>query len=78
MIDTDADPAGIIADVVDTVGHGAAKFVIRKSCTRTGSGEPLGCHSRPAFLKSPTNSFFLVSTEIAGSPFASAFTCSLM
>ena len=43
-----------------------------KSCTRTSSGEPFGRHSRPAFLKSPTSSFFLVSTEIAGSPAASA------
>src|SRR5438477_341371 len=37
-----------------------------KSWTRTRSGVPVGCHSRPAFLKSPTNSFFLVSTEITG------------
>src|SRR6266851_1731411 len=31
----------------------------RKSCTRTCSGCPAGCHSRPPFLKSPTSSFFL-------------------
>ena len=37
-----------------------------KSCTRTASGVPVGCHSCPAFLKSPTNSFFFVSTEITG------------
>jgi hypothetical protein len=43
-----------------------------KSCTRTSSGEPLGRHSRPPFLKSPTSYFFLVSTEIGGSPEASA------
>src|ERR1035437_4007660 len=41
-----------------------------KSCTRTSSGEPFGRHSRPAFLKSPTNSFFFVSTEISGLPIA--------
>jgi len=40
---------------------------IRKSCTRTLSGSPWGRSSRPPFLKSPTNSFFLVSTEITGS-----------
>src|SRR3954454_9331699 len=34
-----------------------------KSCTRTFSGSPLGRSSRPPFLKSPTNSFFLVSTR---------------
>ena len=33
-----------------------------------GSGLPCGCHSRPGFLKSPAGSFFLVSTEITGSP----------
>src|ERR1700693_2785245 len=34
-----------------------------KSCTRTGSGCPLGRNSRPPFLKSPTGSFFFVSTD---------------
>ena len=43
------------------------------------AGEPCGRHSRPAFLKSPTSSFFFVSTEMAGSPAASAcLTRSLM
>src|SRR4029079_18644746 len=31
-------------------------------------GLPAGCHSRPAFLKSPTNSFFFVSTDTTGCP----------
>src|SRR5215203_5608640 len=39
-----------------------------KSWTRTRSGSPVGCHSRPVFVKSPTNSFFFVSTEITGCP----------
>src|SRR6185312_12452117 len=39
-----------------------------KSWTSTFSGWPLGCHSRPPFLKLPTNSFFFVSTEIVGTP----------
>ena len=39
-----------------------------KSCTRTSSGSPFGRHSLPAFLKSPTSSFFLVSTLITGWP----------
>ena len=46
--DPDADPTAIVT----------------KSCTRTSSGVPLGRYSRPPFLKSPTNSFFFVSTEI--------------
>ena len=32
------------------------------------SGSPFGRNSRPAFLKSPTSSFFFVSTDMAGSP----------
>ena len=35
-----------------------------KSCVRVAAGWPLGRHSRPAFLNSPTSSFFLVSTLI--------------
>src|ERR1700693_5344306 len=45
-------------------GTARASSLIRKSCTRTASGSPCGRHSRPAFLKSPTSSFFFVSTEI--------------
>src|SRR6266542_1009368 len=41
-----------------------------KSCTPTSTGSPVGSHSRPAFLKSPTSSRFLVSTLITGSPAA--------
>ena len=33
---------------------------------RTCSGDFFGRHSRPLFLKSPTSSFFLVSTEMTG------------
>src|SRR5258708_29634515 len=29
----------------------------------------LGCHSRPLFLKLPSSSFFLQSTEMIGAPF---------
>ena len=39
-----------------------------KSWTSTSSGSPCGCHSRPAFLKFPTSSFFLVLTEMNGTP----------
>ena len=39
---------------------------VGKSWTSTASGWPVGCHSRPAFLNWPTNSFFFVSTEITG------------
>src|SRR5208283_3405176 len=47
-------------------GTARPSSLIRKSCTRTSSGSPCLRHSRPAFLKSPTSSFFLVSTDIAG------------
>jgi hypothetical protein len=52
---------------------------MRKSCTRTASGWPVGRHARPAFLKFPTNSFFFVSTEITGWPAAWHWrTCAVM
>src|ERR1700676_5167864 len=40
--------------------YGTARFSLgsMKSCTLTSSDVPLGLHSRPAFLKLPTNSFF--------------------
>src|SRR5215210_4846688 len=47
-------------------GTARPSSLIRKSCTRTSSGWPWGCHSRPPVLKSPTRSFFFVSTEITG------------
>jgi hypothetical protein len=37
-----------------------------KSWTLTRSGLPFGRHSRPSFLKFPTSSFFLQSTEMTG------------
>ena len=46
-----------------------------KSCTRTGSGCPLGRNSRPPFLKSPTSSFFFVSMlGLLGLPAPAAMT----
>ena len=50
-----------------------------KSCVRTGTGLPLGRYSFPPLAKSPTSSFFLVSTLITGSPASWwARACSLM
>src|SRR5207247_10973684 len=60
------DPARIAADIVDAYGMALPSAGSGKSWTLTGSGCPLGCHSRPPFLKLPTNSFFLVSTETTG------------
>src|SRR6516225_68869 len=47
-------------------GTARPSSLIRKSWTRTSSGFPWGRYSRPLLRKSPTNSFFLVSTEITG------------
>jgi hypothetical protein len=60
-----AHPAGIADDVIDP--HTAQPGRVRdpRSCTRTGSGCPSARNSRLAFLKSPTSSFFLVTTEVA-------------
>jgi hypothetical protein len=61
------NPGGVGGDVVDAVGQRQPSSGMRKSWKRTGSGSPLRRSSRPPFLKSPTSSFFLVSTEIVGS-----------
>ena len=78
--DADIDPSGIGGDVVDAIGHRLAEFgdleVMHPDRLRA---RPWGRNSRPPFLKSPTSSFFLVSTEITGSPAAwNAFTSALM
>src|SRR4051812_25235074 len=66
VIDPDAHPSAIGADVVDPVRDCLAQFRDQEIVVRTASGWPRGRQVRPAFLKSPTNSFFLASTEIAG------------
>ena len=66
------DPAGVLADVVNPVRHGAALAADEEVVDPHFLRLALRDHSRPAFLKSPTSSFFLVSTEIAGSLAASA------
>ena len=71
-IDADIEPALVGGDVVDPIGRDLPNPLISKSWTWTGSGSSLRRSSRPPFLKSPTSSFFFVSTEIAGSPAASA------
>src|SRR5215218_2649412 len=53
-------------------GTARPSSLIRKSWTRTSSGWPWGYHSWPPVLKSPTSSFFFVSTEITGCCSASA------
>ena len=66
VVDADVHPARVGGKIINPVRHGAAEFLDQKSCTRTSSGSPCGRHSRPGFLKSPTSSFFFVSTEITG------------
>ena len=65
VVDAHADPAFVVGQVVDAVGNRLAQFLVRKVVDADFfAARPCGCHSRPAFLKSPTNSFFFVSTEI--------------
>src|SRR5260370_28146 len=47
-------------------GEAGRNWGIANPCPRAFSAFPCGRGSRPAFLKSPTNSFFFVSTEITG------------
>lgn len=64
VIDANADPAGVACNVVDSAWHGVTKFGDLKVMHTHCFGLPLGRCSWPAFLKSPTSSFFWVSTEI--------------
>jgi Rhodopirellula transposase DDE domain len=74
-----------LAEELGAQGHQAGKdlvarllkrtlgFSLQAAC-KTLEGKqhpwPVGCHSPPAFLNSPTSSFFLVSILIAGCPAA--------
>ena len=79
MVDPDLDPALVVGEVVDAVGDRLAELVVLEVVDADRLGLALGRHSCPPFLKSPTSSFFLVSTEIAGWPAAIASpTVSLM
>ncbi len=78
VVDPDINPARVRRDVIDPVGRYLAQFgdleVVHPHplglAPRLRGGRLLGRSSRPLFLKSPTNSFFLVSTEMAGWPAA--------
>jgi hypothetical protein len=73
------DHRPVLAAVVDPIGKRLAFGQAGEVLVFTSCGLPFGRHVRPAFLKGPTNSFFLASTEITGSPVRnSAFTCRLM
>ena len=68
VVDADAHPPGVGGHIVDAIGHRPAEFGDEEVVHPDLLGLPCGRHSRPAFLKSPTSSFFLVSTEITGCP----------
>jgi len=56
------DGALIVLHIVDAVRHGLAQRILRKVM----HVDALWPQVRPAFLKSPISSFFLVSTLITG------------
>src|SRR6266436_1375134 len=66
MVNPDIDPPEISRQVVDAVGYRAAQFPDQEVMDPDLSGLPCGRYSRPGLRKSPTSSFFLVSTEITG------------
>ena len=81
VVASHAHPGFAASHVVDPVRNGPALRVARKVAHPHRRRRPLGCHSRPAFAKFTTSSFFFVSTEITGCPAASissarALTCS--
>jgi len=68
MAGSHIDEPTVVSHVIDPVRTALPTLIDGKSwiCTRIGC--PFGCQVRPAFLKSPTSSFFLVSTEMTGWP----------
>lgn len=75
VIDADAYPASVAGNVEDPIRHGAAEFgdpeIVRAHLLRLSLGAKFTAtvlESLPSGLTrgSPTSSFFLVSTEIAG------------
>ena len=66
MVNTHAHPASILAHIVDAIGSDPSQLGNDEVMDPHLLGIPLGPSSRPPFLKSPTNSFFLVSTEMTG------------
>src|SRR5215469_2558091 len=77
--DAHINHSSVLPGVVDSIGKALPFAKLGKSLVFTSCGFPCGRHVRPAFLKGPTNSFFLASTEITGSPVANtARTCRWM
>ena len=68
MVDADADPALIVPQIIHAVGDRFAERLVEEVVDPHVDRFSAGGHSRPPFLKSPTNSFFFVSTEIVGWP----------
>ena len=66
MVDADTDPPRISREVVDPVWHRATQFLDQEVMDRDFFRVAWGRYSRPLLRKSPTSSFFLVSTEITG------------
>jgi len=75
----DARPGCLEIDLVAHCGWSTeGAFLQTLVLTDVATGWTVDCHSRPGFLKAPTNSFFLVSTDTTGSPRANrSVVCSL-
>jgi hypothetical protein len=63
----DTDPTGVGGQIVDAILHRPPHSLDQKIMHATLFGLASRTPFRPAFLKSPTSSFFFVSTEITGS-----------
>ena len=66
MIDLHAPPSHVAGNVVDAIRNSSPEFGNDEVVHANGLGRTLRPPFTPAFLKSPTSSFFFVSTEIAG------------
>ena len=79
MVDADADPGFVVRKIVHPVGNGLAELGVLKVVDADFERRSGGRIRGPPLRKSPTNSFFFVSTEITGWPWrCNAFTRRLM
>ena len=68
MSDADAHPALIVGQVIDPIGNRFPEGGVPNVMHADRAGLPVRPPRAAAVLETATNSFFLVSTEIAGSP----------
>ena len=66
IVDADVHPARVGGQIINSIRHGASKLLDQKIVRAHVFGRALRTPFASGVLKSPTSSFFFVSTEITG------------